>query len=200
MEFMKYLYQTTAKFLMVAACTVLCESSAEALHSFTGKSQIGIDGANKIVAVWESSGMQQANASIQGAYGPSTPDEAINITDPKLFSARRPLLATSSSVRATTKAAAVWMAKDLTTNHKVIQATTLNALGWNNQPATLSYNDGTEEPFNDYQINISADGKTIVVSWTAYFPSLMDTIACAAISKDGGLTWSKPEGIAKLSD
>ena len=192
---MKHIYVMGTKFLLALAFTICCESSAEALYSSTSKAQIGIDGSNKIAAIWEASSQEQVNTSIQGSYGNSISENAINITDPKLFRVQRPLIATSSSIKATTKAAAVWIATDLTTNNKVIQATILNALGWNNQPVTLSYNDGTEQPCKDYQINISADGKTIVVSWSSYFPSSLDTIACCSVSRDGGLTWKKPENL-----
>ena len=149
---------------------------------------------------WESSDPALSNSSIQGSYGNGFPGEIIEITDPKLFDAQNPLIAFSTSPLATTKAAATWIAKDLKTNNKVIQAAILTTLGWNNQPITLSENDGSEQVFKDHKIFISSDGRTIVANWTSFFPNLVNSIACCSISTNGGITWSKPAKLSKIKE
>lgn len=188
---MKQFCEICMLFLMILI-GMFYNSTAEAIDCATGKPQIAIDGSNKIAAVWEASDFNNQSLTIQATYGNEFPVDMVEITDPKLFQAQNPLIAASSSKLATTKAAATWISRDLTTKNKVIQATILTSLGWNMHPVTLSLNDGSEQVSKDHKITISSDGMTIVTSWTSYFPSLKKSHACCSFSTNGGLTWSKP--------
>ena len=147
----------------------------------------------------EASNANQNMTNIQGSYGTALSENVIDLTDPKLYHAYKPVIVTSTSYKATVKAAAAWCAIHLTTGNEVIQVATLTGLGWSG-PMTLSFNDGTDKPSKDYKITMSDDGKVIVVCWSSTFPSMLDSIACSAVSTNGGLTWSGPEKLQKMTD
>ena len=180
-------------FLIIFMCLIcFWKSSANAAFLYPSKPQLSIDGSGKVICLSKAVDSKTLQTTIQGSWGNSFPSQMTSITDPEKFHVRDPILTSSSSAKATTKAAAVWMAKDLTTENHVIQGTLLTALGWKIPAFTLSLNDKSEQPRNDYQVTISQDGETIIVTWSSFIQSLNDTVPRCVMSKNGGLTWSPP--------
>lgn len=184
------LLKTNFYIMLSIAC--FWSGDVHSVSTYSSNAKIGMDGSGNIVAVWEAFNLNARAYCINGTFGSSFPNTITQISDPSLYNALSPILVPSRSSKATTKAVAVWLANDLSTTNKVIQASICTVLSWNTIPSNLSLNDGSEVPNNDFQATISDDGNTIVITWSSYFPNIQNTVGRFVQSTNGGLTWSSP--------
>lgn len=148
-----------------------------------------IDGFGQIANVWQTTDPFNYLSKIQGTYGNISPS-VVDLTSTSIEHATDPRIAASSDGSASTRAAAVWKAFDISTFNYIVQATIATSGGWVTSPTTLSLNDGSELPLDDVRLDISADGSLINVIWSAYDTVSGNTNTRAQISTDGGSTWS----------
>lgn len=189
---MEFLVVSSKKILLILMGVLIYHSYTEAI-GVDSVPQVGIDGNNTIAAVWQHDpNNKMMTTVIMGAYSHSL-QNVVTLTDETKFSARKPLLALASDPTTNIKGAAVWISLDINNGHNVIHTTTLQSpptLGWKQTPTTLSLNDGSEMPNDDYKIAISTDGQKIIVLWTAFFPADGITRNRIAISNDAGSSWN----------
>lgn len=175
--------------LFFAAC-LFSSSLYSATYSYAGGANHKIDGFGNAAVVWRSLDKDTDRYLIRGGSGNPHAWHETEITNPTVVSAMNPTIAVSSSDTATTLGVATWEAIDLATGHRVIQASILTNKGWNRNPVTLSLNDGKEIPkFEDPQAAISADGSTIMITWSSEMTTTRRTYVRSATSTDGGVSW-----------
>lgn len=179
-------YQNFSKKITFLICIFSWFETAFA--NFNGYPQIGVDGSNNIAAVWRTD-LNTGLSKIQGVYGPpGTLGTATDLSD-ATSNAITPQLAVSTSSQATTKAAAIWQAKDSSGNF-VIQVATYNSIsGWSSS-TTLSATDGSEMIREIYHVSISPDGSTIGANWAATMVLTGNTVIRYAYSTNGGVNWT----------
>ncbi len=193
------------KFTMIALIFVAYGASAFAQNSTTSQQnvlqpKIANDEVGNVGAVWKSFDASTKNYFLRGAF--SKPGEALrveNVTDSTQVNVCGDPCIALSQRGSLPLGVAVWKAQDLATKNYVIQAALLTGLPtppwsgyhWNLVPvATLSLNDGTEEPLDDLHASMSNDGKVISVIWSSSLHSSQDQVFVrTAITDDGGKTW-----------
>lgn len=155
-----------------------------------GSPEIKVDGYDEIVVVWHDTDVSTGFLKIFGSYGTASPI-TVELTDPGLFHAYSPLLATSHS-NASFTAVAVWKAWDLLAGAQVLQAAVAGTSGWTMHSGFTVSNPINEIPQNEYNVDISDDGLIIGICWTTYIISTGDVVVRKNYSTDGGVTWSGP--------
>ncbi len=201
-------FRSTLMALLCVSCTWVSQASA----TFAGNEQIGMDANGTLAAIWKDHDAVTSHHKIEGTVGNSSPWTIIDITDPTLFGVYNPVLAIAAGPvngdAGGSRAAAAWLAHDLTTGNYVIQATYLpfGSGNWfatpNPATQTISLNPpigpAEEIPYPDYRIVISDDGTTIVVTWVAVVMSDGATHVRINTSTDGGVTWAGPQTLSPL--
>lgn len=178
-----------SQLICMASFASILYTSLEASCDYAANPKAGVTSSGALACVWESYDQTTNQSFIKGSYGSDLASNVVQITDSALFSAYSPKISVSTSGGSVTKAVAAWMARDKVTNNLIIQTTVLTALGWNQNPKTLSNNDGSEKPNNDYDVSISPDGYQIMITWST-LTSNGENVLRYALSSDGGLTWS----------
>lgn len=162
-------------------------------QGFSGDAEIGIDGSGNYIAIWRKLDIATGNYEMRGANG--NPFSIVTLTDPTKVSIieEPPGLAVIGGTSGTTRAIAVWNANDLITTNNIIQVAILtkkkSSFKWSTTPITLSSNDGSENPQNDFKVAITPDGQNIIVTWTAFVVAENGYRVRSAMSADGGNTW-----------
>lgn len=173
---------TTAFIYAICFCTSVVYAG--------GNPAIKVDGYNEIVVVQHESDERTGFLKILGTYGTVSPT-TVELTDPGIFHAFSPLLATSRSKSSCT-AVAIWRALDLKQNAQVLQAAVASNKGWTKHSGFTISNPINEIPQSEVQVDISDDGLVIGVCWTTYIISTGDVAVRKNYSIDGGETWSDP--------
>lgn len=168
--------------------------------------QIGCDAKGVSGGIWKALDSETNRHVVRGSVMSSNNWSVQNIShSSEVNVVGTPLLKYVEGDARITIAVAVWRAHDLKTNHTIIQTSILthtyspiDAYLWNITPETLSLNDGTEIPTDDFDVFITNDNlavrnnnkPTIVVIWTAHLPNSNTDVVRRALSQDGGHTWS----------
>jgi hypothetical protein len=156
-----------------------------------------VDGLGNLAVVWVEND-DGGNNVLMGAYGPGFPTSGTALTSNTALNVGTPRLVTSTSASTSTTGAtavAVYEAVDVTTFNTVIVTSIATSSGWNTTPITLSLDDGTESPNNDYRVSISADGETIIITWSSFLTTVDENVLRASVSTDGGTTFTSQASI-----
>jgi hypothetical protein len=155
---------------------------------FSNFPQPSIDDNQVLTAVWENYDMVNMHTFIQGFYGNiSAP---VSLSDSVNYKSTNPIIATAPNPGSSTKAIAVWIARDANNRYIIQGRIATDTNGWNNPTQIFSATDGSEVPNNDYKASISPSGTALVVSWSAQISSLNATALRWAVSTDAGSTWT----------
>lgn len=191
---MKFFQNFTVKLaaLFLTVCFGLTYENC--IYGTENHPQIKFDSTGKIASVWlENDGF---NNFIQGIYcDPSTISSQVplEISNPGVFNATIPLLlrtAVGPLDPSGATAIAIYLGFDSSDIPVILASRATASSGWNTNPEVISLEDGSESPNTDYQVEISDDGMTIVVSWSASLPA--GVVVRYAVSTDGGVSYSAP--------
>lgn len=157
---------------------------------YQSATELGIDGTNTTVAVWRV--IESGHYKIQGVYGNGPSWSVMDISHVSTEDAiDYPILAVSKDLSTNLRAAVIWLSKNLVTLRKNLRVSVYNsATGTWSAPTTVSSDTTNETVRADYLVDISDDGQTISILWTAYLADLGQNVIRSAISTDGGTNWS----------
>jgi hypothetical protein len=131
--------------------------------------------------------------AVQSAYGVILTDQLTSALDSKDLSVNQPLIALKSNYAPKIQDAGLPLAEGLSAEDKSMQAEALYRLASKSQLATLFYREGNVEPCRDYQLVVSDEGETMILTWSSHCPALHESYAKSVMSTDGGLTWTHKE-------
>jgi hypothetical protein len=187
---MMKIFQKFSKNLAISVFGICLWANA-ANATFSDHASVGIDNAGTAVAIWRQVDPDTDNHEYRGSVGNGPSFILTTISDPTAVEGSTPpVLAVAKGTTTTTVAAAAWTAIGLTSDNSIVQVVTATSSGWSASPILLSLDDGTEVPQNDHRIDISANGQTITVTWSSFFPGSGENIIRFAVSTDGGSTFT----------
>jgi hypothetical protein len=163
---------------------VLCATS--------GNPVVRVDGFDQIAIVWHETDTATGFLKIMATYGTGS-TSSLNLTNPTLFHAFGPVLATSKAGLLTpVNAVAAWKAYDLNTGAQVIQVGVCSAGSWTINSGITVSDPVNEIPQNEYDVTISGDCTIIGIIWTSYMIATGDVQIRHVYSVNAGTTWHGP--------
>lgn len=182
------------KFMAILVIASMWINQTEASPTFAGEEKIALLPNGNVIAVWRAYDLSNPNYQIRaatGSFGTIGNWTVQPITNSSTFYAEDPIrIAVSTLNTANTLAVFAWVGLDIGTGNKVLQAATLTTTGWTG-PIPISLNDGSESPTGHFNVYLSGDGVTALITWTTHNLTTNNAREIhAAISTNGGQNWT----------